>query len=325
MTLIDVAIPNYNYGRYIRSCVESVTSQGIADLRILIIDNASTDDSGTIIRELAASDPRIQVRLRERNLGAHSSFNEAIEWASSKYFVILCADDLLLPGSLAGFIAALEAEPRANIAYGKTVFVADPANISRVPASVTSYQAISGRQLLGAFCESGQNPVDGPMAVVRTAVQKHIGPYNIDLPHTDDAEMWMRFALLGGAVVFSDPMTVTRIHGANQSGALSTVHHWSVAMENAFESFFSRYGGILSDARTLRAVARRSLSDRAYWCAVSKLVRGEPGAIELLRFALRLRPASLIAPPLSRLFKDPTGLQRAFAALLGRKRAPAGQ
>ena len=47
---IDVAIPSYNYGRYLRDCVESVLSQEGVVLRVLIVDNASTDDSPQIAR-----------------------------------------------------------------------------------------------------------------------------------------------------------------------------------------------------------------------------------------------------------------------------------
>ncbi|MGE8585976.1 MAG: glycosyltransferase, partial [Agrobacterium tumefaciens] len=45
MSSIDIVIPNYNYGRFLEGCGESVRGQNIPDMRILIIDNASTDDS----------------------------------------------------------------------------------------------------------------------------------------------------------------------------------------------------------------------------------------------------------------------------------------
>ena len=45
MATVDVAIPCYQYGRFLRACVGSVLNQGIDDVRILIIDNASTDNS----------------------------------------------------------------------------------------------------------------------------------------------------------------------------------------------------------------------------------------------------------------------------------------
>jgi glycosyltransferase involved in cell wall biosynthesis len=59
MTSIDVAIPNYQYGRYLRECVESVLSQGVPELRVLIIDNASTDNSAEVAQQLAVDHARV--------------------------------------------------------------------------------------------------------------------------------------------------------------------------------------------------------------------------------------------------------------------------
>jgi len=96
MATVDVAVPCYQYGDYLRGCVASVLSQDVSDLRIAIIDNASTDDSLRVARQLAAEDRRVEVIAHSTNLGQHASFNEAVDWAKSKYFMLLCADDLLV-------------------------------------------------------------------------------------------------------------------------------------------------------------------------------------------------------------------------------------
>lgn len=57
MASVDVIIPNYEYGRFLRDCVTSVLRQNIEALRVLIIDNASTDDSVEVARALAREDP----------------------------------------------------------------------------------------------------------------------------------------------------------------------------------------------------------------------------------------------------------------------------
>ena len=99
MSSVDIAIPCYQYGRYLRDCVASVLSQDIDDLRILIIDNASTDNSVAIARQLAAEDARVSLLARSQNLGPHASFNAGVDWAAARYFMVLCADDLLAPAA----------------------------------------------------------------------------------------------------------------------------------------------------------------------------------------------------------------------------------
>ena len=98
MPSLDVVIPNYQYGRYLSDAVGSVLRQDVDGLRILIIDNASTDDSVQIARRIAADEPRVEVLARSVNQGFLASFNAGVEWAKADYFMLLCADDLLVPG-----------------------------------------------------------------------------------------------------------------------------------------------------------------------------------------------------------------------------------
>ena len=77
MASIDVVIPCYNYARFLPECVGSVLSQDVGCLRVIIIDNASTDNSVSMAKQLAAMDPRVQVICHENNLGPRASFNDA--------------------------------------------------------------------------------------------------------------------------------------------------------------------------------------------------------------------------------------------------------
>src|ERR1700751_2438487 len=111
MASVDVSIPCYQYGRFLRRCVTSVLSQEIRNLRVLIIDNASSDNSLDVARSLAAEDSRVEVVAHPANLGHHASYNEGIDWASAEYFTTLCVDVLLPPGSLRRAITIMERHP----------------------------------------------------------------------------------------------------------------------------------------------------------------------------------------------------------------------
>lgn len=66
---IDVVIPNYNYGHYLLECADSVLSQSGINIRLLIIDNASEDNSASVARDLAAHDKRVELLLRSKMRG----------------------------------------------------------------------------------------------------------------------------------------------------------------------------------------------------------------------------------------------------------------
>jgi glycosyltransferase involved in cell wall biosynthesis len=305
MASVDVAVPCYQYGRYLHGCVTSVLSQEIQDLRVLIIDNASTDNSVEVARQLAAEDRRVEVVAHPTNQGQHASFNEAIDWAKSDYFMILCADDLLARGALPRACSVMERRPDVVLSYGRTLFVSssDPIPALDERLQEEQWRILSGRELLERFCNTGRG-LSGPMVIVRTSAQKQVGYYRPELPHTDDFELWMRFACLGGAAETHAVQTISRMHFENRSGGIFNVHQWNLHCEAAFESFFAREGASAPEAKGLHQVARRNLAERAYWGGIANLLRGDRHlGLELLRFAFSRSPRIIVIPPLGHLFR----------------------
>ncbi|MBB2969601.1 glycosyltransferase family A protein [Mesorhizobium sp. RMAD-H1] len=320
MSSVDVLIPNYNYGRYLRACAGSVLSQDI-DLRLLIIDNASTDDSARIAHAIAAGDPRVELRLHRENLGPHSSFNEGIDWAQADYFLILCADDLLAPGALARAAAAMDDHPDVHLTFGQWLAIGPD---SPTPAAdshpARDWRILSGLHFLERACESGRNPCPGPTCVVRTAVQKAVGHYRPSLPHTDDLEMWMRFACHGKIAETSAVQAFARVHEANQSASVADLPRWNREFAAAFDSFFANEGAALAERTRLQRLARRSLGESAYWSGLASLARGEYRVgFDLIRFAVHTAPRTAILPPIGRLLRRPDWRQRISMALGARR------
>ncbi|MBA8878895.1 glycosyltransferase family 2 protein [Phyllobacterium myrsinacearum] len=306
MKSVDVVIPNYNYGRYLRGCIDSIRSQPVEELRILVIDNASTDESVAIARELAKTDPRIELLLRAENRGAHASFNDGIDWARSDYFLILCSDDYLAPGALPRALALMETHPDVHLTHGKTLFLAEtafPSGQIAAPPSSAAWAKQDGMAFVETVCRSGRNFISGPTVIVRTAIQKKVGHYKPTLTHTDDLEMWLRFGLHGSVAQTQTIQAVARVHSVNQSASVRTLKQWSIEFEAAFRSFFESDGANLANADILFRHARHALNERAYWSAIAQFCRGEPGARDLLRHAINLRPSTAFLPPFSYLMR----------------------
>src|SRR6266404_9481058 len=170
MASVDVAIPCYQYGRFLRGCVASVLSQGIRNLRVLIIDNASTDNSLDVARSLAADDSRVEVVVHPTNLGPHASLNEGIDWASADYFMTLCADDLLAPGSLLRAVSVMERHPEVHLTFGRALWIRNDDPVPEVDpcAQTANWTVLTGRELLEDFCRAGAGHRAASTVVVRT-------------------------------------------------------------------------------------------------------------------------------------------------------------
>jgi len=193
MVSVQVIVPCYNYGRYLPVCVGSILTQTGVDVRVLIINDASSDDSGEVADALARSDPRIRVIHHATNKGHIRTYNEGLDATTADYVVLLSADDLLTPGALHRATQLMEAHPSVGLVYGHPRTVYGDA-VPQPRAGEPSWTVWSGAQWLSLMCRSGRNFICCPEVVMRTSVQHRIGGYNPALPHSGDMEMWMRAA-----------------------------------------------------------------------------------------------------------------------------------
>ena len=96
---LSAIIPNHNHGQYIGRAVDALLTQERVPDEIVIVDDASTDDSLAIINELAAKSPRIKVVSLSVNAGTNAALRAGLEIAQPvDYFVLAGADDWVMPG-----------------------------------------------------------------------------------------------------------------------------------------------------------------------------------------------------------------------------------
>ena len=96
MDLISVLVPVYNVEKYLVECLDSILNQTYGNLEVLIVDDGSTDDTGSICDEYAKMDKRIRV-IHKRNEGQAIARNMLIEKAKGEYYVFVDSDDIVTP------------------------------------------------------------------------------------------------------------------------------------------------------------------------------------------------------------------------------------
>jgi len=115
--LVSVLIFNYNYGRYLRECFESVLAQTYDNIEINFSDNASTDESWEIALEYQHRYPEVFFVARNReNFGSEANIMNCLANARGKYFVDLCSDDAILPEFVRRTVEPLEQHADAAFA-----------------------------------------------------------------------------------------------------------------------------------------------------------------------------------------------------------------
>ena len=93
---VSVVIPAYNSQRYLRQCLDSALSQTLSDIEVICVNDGSTDDTLTIMREYAARDSRVRI-IDKENAGYGAGVNDGFAAAKGEYVAILESDDYVQP------------------------------------------------------------------------------------------------------------------------------------------------------------------------------------------------------------------------------------
>jgi glycosyltransferase involved in cell wall biosynthesis len=297
MTTVQIIVPCYNYGRYLRACVNSALSQEAVDVKVLIIDDCSSDDTLDVCKQLASEDARVDYIHHAVNKGHIATYNEGLALAESDYLVLLSADDLLTPGCLSRATALMNYHPSVGMTYGYPIPVYGS---TLPPARVddTGWTIWQGLDWVERMCRAGKNFICCPEVVIRTSIQRRLGGYNASLPHSADMEMWLRAAAISdiGRVNGAD-QAYYRVHNANMHRTVYSGFLYDLrARRDAILSAFTSEAGALHDAAAMLETAKRTLAMTAIRHACQLVDSGRAGQepLDLYReFAAELYPAAV--------------------------------
>jgi len=292
---VSVIIPCFNYGHYLPSCLDSVLSQQGVNLKVLVIDDLSTDDSASVATRLCAQDDRIEFRRHRDNRGLIATANEGLEWADGDHVVLLSADDLLVPGSLCRAAAIMKEHPDVGLVYGRPLLARDDGGLPKPSGRWRSTDIWHGEDWIRTRCSRAESAMSSPEVVVRNSVQRAVGGYDSRCQHTSDVNMWLRVAAVSDiAYVRGVPQAIYRVHGASMQrshvGPLVDLRE----RKAAFEAFFGDCGSLLAEPGRLETQARRAMAAEALLRAcrtIEGAVTDEQKAVsEYVEFALAAYP-----------------------------------
>ncbi len=169
MARLQVLIPAYNAAEYLAETLESVLTQGVTSLEVVVVDNASTDGTADVVRSFA--DRGVRYVRNDVNVGSSRNHNLALDMATGDYVKLLSADDVLLPGTLAKQIAALDTHPSAGVATCNCRVTDQHLNPLRETTYLPGFQ--KGAQAIASCAWKAANLVGAPSNTMlrRSAIQ----------------------------------------------------------------------------------------------------------------------------------------------------------
>lgn len=189
MTLVSVVIPTRNRRGLLSETVASVQEQSDDDWELIVVDEASTDDTPDYLGALR--DRRIRSTRHAEVRGASAARNTGLALARGELVMFLDDDDLLRADAIAVLRRALRDHPDALAASGACRLFREDGDSSRVyrPARELS-RSIWREVLFGWWANSGQN-------LYRTAVVREIGGFDVGLRAVQDRMMWLEISRRG--------------------------------------------------------------------------------------------------------------------------------
>jgi glycosyltransferase involved in cell wall biosynthesis len=217
--LITVIITSYNYAHYLRTSVGSVLRQDFPSFELVVVDNASTDDTDAVIAEFA-NDERLRYIKNPVNIGLTPNHNHGLRNARGDYVLFVSADDMLLPGHLRRCYDYLQAQPETDVLYTGAMFI----DAAGVPTGIRAMGGQLPVDYNGGRNEFAQQLCEGcyipyPSMLIRRSLYDELGPMDENFIAAD-YEITVRWAAAGKRFAYLRiPSCAIRLHGPQASGA----------------------------------------------------------------------------------------------------------
>lgn len=200
----SIILPCYNREHLISSAIESCLSQTYENIELIIIDDASSDNSVKVIESYQAKDSRIKFIKNKSNKGLPATLNIGFAAASGDYLTWSSDDNLFKPDAIEIMVNHLKQNPQIGLVYTDyTTIDGNGKKIARIYQESPEYLPI--RDCVGAC-----------FLYTRKAMEK-TGKYNEEMPYVEDYEFFLRMGLVTKIAHIPKSFYLYRVH----TGALT--------------------------------------------------------------------------------------------------------
>ncbi|MGM4932801.1 glycosyltransferase family A protein [Tardiphaga sp. 619_E2_N8_5] len=217
---MTVAVPNYNHAAYLEQSLSSIVAQSLQPDRVIIVDDASTDDSLRVIAPFLVQNPHWQLLRNEVNRGVVYGQNRVLAVTETEWISYLGADDVLHPRYVETMLGLAEREPEAGLVCA----CAEQFGIARTLRPIVLPRTTEGfvgpdeyRQLL----TTADNFFLGTVSTYRCNAVRALGGFDRELGSFSDAMLARQLSVRHGFGFTPRVLGYWRMHGDNYSMTMS--------------------------------------------------------------------------------------------------------
>lgn len=185
--LVSILIPNYNHSRYLDECITSAINQTYNNLEIIILDNASQDNSVEVAKKYL-KDSRVRVCRNGKNI-LNTTYIKLDELSSGKYKMMLCADDFIENTFVEKAVKIMETYPNVGYVHVERDFITDKGEKIDLDYFFNCSFIAPGKDVMPIYTVTTiAHPSQG---IFRTDIFRKIGGYIMEIDHMNaDRMLW---------------------------------------------------------------------------------------------------------------------------------------
>jgi len=222
---ITVIIPTYKRPQLLKRAIYSVLHQAFTDFKVCVYDNASSDETQAVVREIMEKDKRIVYHRHEKNIGAIKNFQYGLMRVDSPFFSFLSDDDFLLPNFLEAAMTGFVKYPEAVFSAGSVITMTDRGKILDEPFSLWEKEGLfqPPEGLLAALQE--KYPIWTGI-LFRSEVIKFTHGLDEEIGGAGDLDFIHRISVKEPFVISKEPVAVCVNHATSLSAFPSISSYW---------------------------------------------------------------------------------------------------
>ncbi|HXV43427.1 MAG TPA: glycosyltransferase [Anaerolineae bacterium] len=188
--LVSVFIPTYNAGQFLAQAIESVLAQTFANYELIVVDDASTDDTAGILKQYQGH-PKITIQQNPQNVGMAANWNVGLRLCRGHLIAKLDADDFYEPGYLEAVVKVFQQDQAVGLVFSGLNLIYPDGRIEPEMPFLRSWVR-QPKEFLPALLQACM--LRSPTVCVRRSCYDQWGGFNKAMQIHADWEMWVRIA-----------------------------------------------------------------------------------------------------------------------------------
>lgn len=229
--LFSVLVANYNNGKHIAECLDSILKQDYPNIEIIIVDDGSTDNSLVIIEPYQQKHRYIKFFKNEENKGVGFTKKRCIDEAEGEILGFVDPDDTITSDAVSKMIEMHQKHPQASLLYSNYYECNEDLKI------INEYKSIQVKNGENYFFNDEGHI--GHFCSFKKSCYKKTSGINPYLKNAEDQDLYFKLYDVGEAILLDEPLYYYRIHNGGLSTLANTEHsyfwRWKVILARAEE------------------------------------------------------------------------------------------